>query len=393
MKEATLQLVDRILSYIDRYPPGEASADMTEEAFGELALQLFEHQFRSNPAVKKYAQARRRTPLTIRTWRDIPPMPIQAFKELTLSCEPIEEAEAVFMTSGTTNADKRGRHYHPTLRVWDASMASPFKRFVLPDTDRMRMLVLSPGAELNAHSSLSRYLTRAVELYGAAGSRNYFRADNGLEMSAVLSDLRAVAESGEPVLLLGATFAYVHLLDFAAEQGFTVKLPAGSRILDTGGLKGQAREISAEELYSQFHAVFGVERSACVNMYGMTELSSQLYDQSIGHSAVSFMDNAADNSIDNAANSSAAALQAKVSPPWLRTLVLHPDTLEPVADGQTGVLAHYDLCSFNSAVAILTEDIGYKSDSGLVLLGRLKGSEARGCSIALDQLLRAARNG
>ncbi|MBW7461774.1 CoF synthetase, partial [Paenibacillus sepulcri] len=76
-----------------------------------------------------------------------------------------------------------------------------------------------------------------------------------------------------------------------------------------------------------------------------------------------------------------------------RTLVLDPDTLEPVSQGESGVLAHFDLANWNSSLAILTEDTGCMTDRGLMLEGRLQGSEARGCSIAVDQLKQAAWNG
>ncbi|ALS24648.1 MULTISPECIES: CoF synthetase [Paenibacillus] len=370
MKAESREIVQHILGYIGRFSAGDVTEAESEASFQEAALKLFRYQFQHNAAYKKYCQARRKSPLTVRDWREIPPIPIQAFKELTLSCEPAEEAEAVFMTSGTTNADKRGKHYHPTLEVWDASMVPPFKHYVLPDRDRITVLVLSPAADLNRNSSLSRYLTKAVEHYGTSGSRYFYSQENGLDMEGVLASLQECTARNEPVLLIGATFAYVHLLDYCADHSFQVELPQGSRLFDTGGLKGQSREITAEELYRKIEDHFGLNRESCVNMYGMTELSSQIYDQTIRSRVLT-----------------GRAVHEKANPPWIRTLVLNPDTLEPAPDGETGVLAHYDLGNWNSAFAVLTEDMGYKNERGLVLLGRIKGSEARGCSIAIDQLM------
>jgi hypothetical protein len=370
LKTESREIIDRIMLYIERFSGADVKESDTDGPFEELALELFSYQFKYNTAYKKYCQTRRKSPLTLRNWREIPPIPIQAFKELTLACEPFEEAEAVFMTSGTTNADKRGRNYHPTLEVWDASMAPPYKHYVLPDREKIATFVLSPAADMNQNSSLSRYLTRAVEKFGSSGSQYFFSEEKGLDMAGVMSALKEYTDRGEPVLLIGATFAYVHLLDYCAEQHFQIVLPAGSRIFDTGGLKGQAREIDSEELYDKFKEYFGVARDTCVNMYGMTELSSQIYDQTIRSRFLT-----------------GRAVHEKANPPWVRTLVLHPDTLEPVPDGQKGVLAHYDLANWNSVFAILTEDMGYKNEHGLVLLGRIKGSEARGCSIAIDQLM------
>jgi hypothetical protein len=43
-------------------------------------------------------------------------------------------------------------------------------------------------------------------------------------------------------------------------------------------------------------------------------------------------------------------------------------------------------------VAILTEDIGHEVEGGFWLEGRAQGSEARGCSLAIDEMLLAAHH-
>ncbi|MFL6558646.1 MAG: CoF synthetase, partial [Bacillus sp. (in: firmicutes)] len=105
-------------------------------------------------------------------------------------------------------------------------------------------------------------------------------------------------------------------------------------------------------------------------------LSSQIYDQTIRST---YLNN--------------SEIYDKKGPSWVKTLVLNTDTLEPVKDGERGVTAHYDLANWNSCLAILTEDMGYKTEHGFVLLGRIKGSEARGCSIAVDQLMQVNSGG
>ena len=98
-----------------------ALPDVPEDAFEAMALKVFAYQFRNNEPYKRFCLQRGRTPLSVRRWRDIPAVPIPAFKDLTLSCSPPEQASHVFMTSGTTQGI-RGRSYHPTLDVWRRSM-------------------------------------------------------------------------------------------------------------------------------------------------------------------------------------------------------------------------------------------------------------------------------
>jgi hypothetical protein len=52
---------------------------------------------------------------------------------------------------------------------------------------------------------------------------------------------------------------------------------------------------------------------------------------------------------------------------------------------------HCDLANFNSVTTILTEDVGVEVDGGFLLLGRAEGAQAKGCSLAVEEFLQAAR--
>ena len=87
------------------------------DAFDRLALRLFAYQYTNNEPYRRFCQRRGATPRTVKRWFDIPAVPIDAFKELSLRCQPPSSAERVFMTSGTTRSEVKGRHYHPTLEI------------------------------------------------------------------------------------------------------------------------------------------------------------------------------------------------------------------------------------------------------------------------------------
>ena len=376
MREDSKMITDEILQFIENNAQEkQTNPDIDEAIYNELALKLFQYQFKHNKAYKKFCQARKRTPLTVKRWIDIPPMPIQGYKKLTLSCEPIEEVEAVFMTSGTTNPEEKGKNHHHDLTVWDASMKGPFKRFVMPDYEKMTIFVLSPAEDLNQNSSLSRYLSNAVSYFGTGHSEFFFN-EEGLNFERLVSQLKKCEEKREPVMLMGASFAYVHILDYLKERRIQFRLPEKSRIFDTGGFKGQSREVDMKQLYTEFQTYFQIGRDKCINMYGMTELSSQIYDQTILSSYLY-----------------PSVLHDKAAGPWIKTVILNTETLEPVQEGEKGVIAHYDLANWNSCLALLTEDLGYQTENGFVLLGRIKDSEARGCSIAVDQLIQSNSGG
>lgn len=346
---------------------------LAEEAFNTLALRLFAYQYDHNSPYQKYCQRRRATPQTVQHWQQIPAVPIGAFKELTLSCIPPEQAEAIWMSSGTTNPEKRSKHYQARLAIYNASMLPNFAAHVLPDGAQLPMCVLNPPRTVLPNSSLAHYLHLVLETFGAPGSA-FVLGPQGLEIDTLVAALQQAESSGQPLGLLGTSFAFVHALDIFATQHRKFVLPAGSRIMDTGGFKGQSRELTREELYGLFTEYFGVPATACVNMYGMSEFSSQFLDNTM-----------------RLVHAGCQAPLAKDNPPWTRTLVVDPETLTPVPRGQRGLLLHYDLANRNSVVAILTEDVGVAHEQGFTLLGRAQGSEVRGCSVAIDEMLLATQ--
>ena len=353
-----------ILRFIDE-------ESVSDDEFDQLASRLFVHQYTSNAAYRRFCQGRGITPRKVSTWRAIPPVPISAFKEVTMSCEPVEQCERVFMTSGTTRADVRGRHHHPTLAVYDRSMTRNFAHRFMNDRARMPMAILFPSEDAMPNSSLAHYLALAAREFGSETSRCFVGVGNaiGFDVDAFRTWLRAVVERGEPCALLGASYSFVHVLDEFAASGESWKLPAGSRILDTGGYKRQSRELPLDAFYDSVSITFGVPRERCINMYGMTELSTQFYD-----------------------NGNATLPSVKSGPHWIRSRVIDPLTGVDVPPGQRGVLVHCDLANFNSATTILTEDVGIEvPDKGFLLLGRVGGAEAKGCSLAVEEFLMAAR--
>ena len=228
------------------------------------------------------------------------------------------------------------------------------------------MGIVFPPPSLMPNSSLAHYLDLAVRDFGINNSRHLMSA-SGIEFTHLFEDLAEAEQTKQPYALLGASFSLVHVLDEMARIGHTVVLPSGSRILDTGGFKGQSRELQQDEFYNCLETAFGVPRSHCINMYGMTELSSQFYD---------------DGNI--------SCPSVKSGPHWLRTRVVYPLTGESIPDSQPGILAHTDLAHFNICTTILTEDAGVATDNGFQLIGRAAGIEAQGCSMAVDEFLKAA---
>ena len=346
-----------------------ANASADEEDYDRMALAIFRYQFQYNVPFRKFCQQKGKTLRTVKKWQDIPPVPINAFKEATLSCVPAEDAQACFMTSGTTKK-VRGKHYHPDTDIYDLSMQTFFAEMVMGERERFKMGVLFPDERHMPHSSLAHYLTVGAAAFGIGETHFYIEADT-IDYSLLEQDLEQAIATNEPFLLLGATYSLAMVLEAFAEQNKTYRLPEGSKIFDTGGFKSYAQKLTLDEFYDRLAATFAVPRSRCVNMYGMTELSTEYYDKT---------------------NETVPSVM--YGPHWMRTRIIHPLTNEDVAYGEQGIIVHYDLANYNSVLALQTEDVGYQRDGGFVLLGRAQGSDAKGCSISLSEFMDAVkRNG
>lgn len=350
-------LIGRVLKFI---------RGTTDETFEGLALEVFAFQYERNPAYRRFCDQRGVTPDPIVRWDEIPAVPTAAFKFLDLTCAPPEH---IFLTSGTSRGgEQRGQHGFPWLELYHTSLLKNFAAHLLPDGVRPRMLILAPSPDLSPSSSLSHMLEVVRETYGGEGSA-YFVGETGMDLAGLIRVLREVESQQEPICLLGSSFAFVHFLDVCLQEGWTFQLPEGSRLMDTGGFKGRSRGLSRDELSRLYGKILGIPKALCINEYGMTEMGSQFYDNALrdrwlGRSRARF----------------------KEVPPWVRTRILDPTTLEEVPEGQMGLLIHYDLANCGSVLAIETEDLGYRVAEGFEVVGRAPGAEARGCSLTIEEL-------
>lgn len=350
-------IVQRVIEYI-RQP--------SQDEFGRLALEVFAFQYTRNPAYRRFCGRRGITPDIISTWQEIPAVPTSAFKVLDLTCAA---PERVFLTSGTSQGvEKRGRHGFPWIEVYHTSLLTNFAVHVVPDGMRPRMLILAPAPALLPASSLSHMLEVVRKAYGAEESA-YFIDEMGMDIPGLIEVLRGVEARQEPVCLLGTSLAFLHFLDACLTDGLSFQLAGGSRLMDTGGFKGRSREVAREEMLRLYEKVLAIPLAFCVNEYGMTEMGSQFYDNTLRDQVVG-----------------CSRSRFKVIPHWVRSRILDPVTLEELPEGEAGLMVHYDLANCGSVIAVETEDLGTRIDEGFEILGRAPGAEARSCSLTVEEL-------
>ena len=340
---------------------------VSDDAFNHLSKRVFKLQFDNNNPYRRFCERRGVAPDTIRTWLDIPAVPTAAFKAAALVSGNAADAEAVFKTSGTTQGEEnRGTHYVLDLELYHASLLPTFRYFVMPDFDSMPILSLIPPWHPRGQSSLGFMATEVITTLGTADSMTVI-GDRGIDYEHLNKRLQSATQ---PLCILGTSLAFVHWFDELERTNQRFNLPAGSRVMDTGGFKGNQRAITSDELRVKYSDLLGIEPRHVVNEYGMTELLSQFYD---AHLRSAGLDN------------------VKQGPPWMRSTVVDPETLKPKANADVGLLRHFDLANVFSVSAVQTEDLGRMRDGGFELLGRVAGAAPRGCSIAMDLFLSSVR--
>jgi hypothetical protein len=346
----------RILACIAAYALDDA-------AFDSLACDIFAHQFRWNEPYAAYARTLGISADALpQRACDIPAVPAAAFKAATLSTVAPADAALWFQTSGTTGTSG-GRHYLESPTVYEAALLASFDRQMLSDGARLRYLLLVPDATDRPHSSLGFMMDYVARTRGDGATGRYVHED-ALDVAAFIADCTRAIDQAMPVCIATTAFALVTILDALERSHRHFSLPAGSRIMETGGFKGRTRIVERDELYAQASVRFGIPLSSIVAEYGMTELCSQYYDSPASRNGMQ---------------------RKKIAPPWLRPIVV--DLVgKPVADGIVGAIRHIDCANRSSVVAIETEDLGAITADGLVLLGRERGAELRGCSLDAEDL-------
>jgi hypothetical protein len=351
-----------------------------DDDFDRLALEIARFQRHWSPGFERLCAARGSA---LDSVASIPAVPADAFRLTRVAVHPPELDQARFVTSGTTGS-ARGAHAMRTTETY-RELSVRFGSLALSGAGAARAVVVAL-APLPGHATQSSlgFMMRAfmqaldgralsVEPCGAtfdADSPGRWLLDaGGIDLAGLRRAALLANERGEPLLVLATALALVALIDALA--GASIPAPRRTVVMQTGGSKGRRRQIAPEQLRRQVARAFRITPEAVIGEYGMTELSSQLYEGTLP----------------------GAALQGEpgiyLAPHWLRVTPVDPASLAPVADGELGLARFVDLANVDSAVAIVTDDLVRRRAGGIELVGRRQSAPLRGCSLAVETLLGA----
>ena len=325
-----------------------------EGEFESLALEIFSFQAAYNPVYKDYIAALGVEAALVKRLEQVPFLPIRFFKThavMTTGFEP----QAVFESSGT-GSTVNSRHHVKDLSFYEDSFLKGFELFYGPVDDYI-IFALLPSYLERQGSSLVCMVDRLIKESGDEDSRFYLHElDKLAERISHREQLNnETGNKRKRNLLIGVTYA---LLDLA--EKYKMSLPH-TIIMETGGMKGRREEMTRPEVHEILKGSFSAGQIH--SEYGMTELLSQAYSKGEGifH-----------------------------SPPWMKILIRdEEDPLQvsshrhlPGNQPLGGAINIIDLANVYSCSFIATDDVGrlYR-DGSFEMLGRMDGSDLRGCSL------------
>ncbi len=311
-----------------------------EEDFEEVALELFRFQATYNKTYRTYLELLKIRPQSIGDLAAIPFLPILSFKAHQVKTGEWS-SKAIFTSSGTTGQRPSSHHIRDLEWYRRVSFINFEKFYGL--TSNYCILALLPSYLERSGSSLIYMVKNFLEESPFQEAGFFLSNVDELLKRIVICKQKAI-----PILLFGVSFA---LLDLA--ERFQPNL-LGAIVMETGGMKGRRKEITRQELHRILNQAFGT--NFIHSEYGMTELQSQAYSKGNGR----FLPG-----------------------PTMRIFTREiNDPFSNFCWNRTGVLNIIDLANIDTCSFIETQDMGrVMKDGAFEVLGRLDGSERRGCNL------------
>lgn len=213
----------------------------------------------------------------VRTWKDLPFLPVRLFKELELKSVPREDVVKTMTSSGTTGqAVSRIFLDRTTASNQQKTMVKIVSEFT--GSARMPMIIIDcPDVVKNR----AMFSARGAGILGFSifGSKKIYALDDEMKLDAAGMKEFLDKFRGEKILLFGFTFMiwqhfYKELLRLKAE-GIEFDLSNGILIHGGGWKKLTSEAVNEEEFHQRLKDVCGLEHVH--DYYGMVEQTGCIY--------------------------------------------------------------------------------------------------------------------
>ena len=268
-----------ILDDILQVPPYSLDHRKKERLLTERLMGLTEHHRENCPEYRAILGAMGYDCGEVRTYKDLPFLPVRLFKELSLRSVSQEEVVKT-MTSSGTSGQAVSKIYLD--RATSANQQKAMVKIVSDFTgsSRMPMVILDCPSVVKDRRMFS---ARGAGILGFSifGAKRIYALDDDMKL-----DVEGLAEflekyKGQDILLFGFTFMvwqhfYKELVRLK-KDGITFNLSRGILIHGGGWKKLAGEAVSPEEFHRRLNDVCGLDRIH--DYYGMVEQTGCIYMQ------------------------------------------------------------------------------------------------------------------
>ena len=366
--------VDTLLSL----PPFGIAPEAKTAALLPAVREELVHHYEHCPPFAQWCDKRGFAPgLAIADLAEIPFLPVNIFKRLSLRSVPEAQVVRVLTSSATSSQipsrialdqTTRNRQMRALAAILSHRIGGQRRPFIVLDAP--------PESAAQSDHEISARVAGMRGYLMAATRTQYVLKHNGNSLCLDIEKLRQIVNQwkaeGESFCILGYTYVlYERVIRPLLEQGIRLELPASSFVLHFGGWKSLERQtVSKSDLRNQAAEVFGLPPAAICDIYGFTEQLGVVYP-------------------DDASG-------LKRTPTYSEVFVRDPRTLDIVPDGEIGLLEFVcPLPHSYPGVAVLLDDLGRvatripgpdgMTGTAFEVVGRAPRAEIRGCGDTLPR--------
>lgn len=358
-------------------PPFSWSVEQKQKIFSPCLKSAFRHHWENCPEFQFYCREQgfyaHKQPEKL---FEYPYFPVSLFKTKKMISVPDENITARIMSSATSGKPSTIHVDAATARYQTTASTRILADYIGPHRRPFLVLDVDPSEVRSKDISARSAATRGFLIF--AGSVEYVLVDKKdtftVDIQRLMSRLREVEIDGKEINILGFTFIlYHHVIRLLKDQQVRFKLPDTSKIIHLGGWKKlTSQKVSRQQFLDDIRLTLGVDSSRVYDFYGFTEQMGLVYGSRADH--------------------------PKTVPLYAEIIIRDPLTLEPVRDGEKGLIQMLTpLPSSYPGISVLTDDIGRIVGRGqdrdgrwgaqFELIGRAHKAELRGCGDILGEMM------
>jgi long-chain-fatty-acid---luciferin-component ligase len=342
--------------------PQEWTFEDQKEIQNKLILEAFNYHYNRNESYRKYCITQHVNE-NITSIDDIPVFPTSVFKYMKLHTASEDDIENWYTSSGTSGMKSNIARDRLSIERLLGSVNFGMKYVGNWFEHEMELVNLGPD-RFNTNNIWFKYVMSLVELlYPTEFTVN----NDEIDLEKTMHHLFRIYNTKKDICLIGPPYFIYLLCQYINAND--IEFIAGNRlhIITGGGWKlNQSESLSRDDFNAMLMEVFHLNNINQIrDTFNQVELNTCFFEDEY---------------------------QRKHVPPWVYARALDPETLQPVIDGEQGLLSYMDASSTGYPAFIVTDDIGIihhvKSPdpypgTKVEIIRRLNTRAQKGCAISM----------